>query len=152
MGEHELYEVRKENKMSEYIYLSLREKPELKDAAAEWFHNKWGVPREAYFECMTDYLDGNTENGWYLCMQGDQIVGGLGVIDNDFHDRKDLSPNVCAVYTEEDHRKKGIAGKLLNLVVSDMKENQEKETMGIGQKQIKSTKNGTHLFLNIVNN
>ena len=108
--------------MSEYIYLSLREKPELKDAAAEWFHNKWGVPKEAYFECMTDYLENNTENGWYLCMQGDQIVGGLGVIDNDFHDRKDLSPNVCAVYTEEDHRKKGIAGKLLNLVVSDMKE------------------------------
>ena len=108
--------------MSEYIYLSLREKPELKDAAAEWFHNKWGVPKEAYLECMTDYLENNTENGWYLCMQEDQIVGGLGVIDNDFHDRKDLSPNVCAVYTEEDYRKKGIAGKLLNLVVSDMKE------------------------------
>ena len=108
--------------MSEYTYFTLREKPELKDAAAEWFHNKWGVPREAYLECMTDYLENNTENGWYLCMQEDQIVGGLGVIDNDFHDRKDLSPNVCAVYTEEDHRKKGIAGKLLNLVVSDMKE------------------------------
>ena len=108
--------------MSEYIYLSLREKPELKDAAAEWFHNKWGVPKEAYLECMTDYLENNTENGWYLCMQEDQIVGGLGVIDNDFHDRKDLSPNVCAVYTEEAHRKKGIAGKLLDFVVSDMKE------------------------------
>ena len=108
--------------MSEYTYFTLREKPELKEAAAEWFHNKWGVPREAYLECMTDYLENNTENGWYLCMQEDQIVGGLGVIDNDFHDRKDLSPNVCAVYTEEDHRKKGIAGKLLNLVVSDMKE------------------------------
>ena len=108
--------------MSEYTYFTLREKPELKEAAAEWFHNKWGVPKEAYLECMTDYLENNTENGWYLCMQEDQIVGGLGVIDNDFHDRKDLSPNVCAVYTEEDHRKKGIAGKLLNLVVSDMKE------------------------------
>lgn len=108
--------------MSEYTYFTLREKPEMKEAAAEWFHNKWGVPKEAYLECMTDYLENNTENGWYLCMQDDEIVGGLGVIDNDFHDRKDLSPNVCAVYTEEDHRKKGIAGKLLNLVVSDMKE------------------------------
>ena len=37
------------------------------------------------------------------------------------HDRKDLSPNVCAVYIEESFRGKGIAGKLLNLVVSDMK-------------------------------
>ena len=102
-----------ENKyMSEYVYITLRGKPELKDMAADWFHKKWGVPREAYLECMTAYLDGNTENGWYLCMLGDQIVGGLGVIDNAFHDRKDLSPNVCAVYTEEVHRNQGIAGKL----------------------------------------
>ena len=28
----------------------------------------------------------------------------MGVIENDFHDRKDLTPNVCAVYTEEDCR------------------------------------------------
>ena len=48
-------------------------------------------------------------------------TAGLGVIDNDFHDRKDLTPNVCAVYTEDEHRKKGLAGKLLNRVVEDMK-------------------------------
>lgn len=46
----------------------------------------------------------------------------MGVIENDFHDRKDLAPNVCAVYTEEAYRDKGIAGKLLNMVVEDMKE------------------------------
>ena len=99
--------------MKEYQYITLREKPELKDTAAEWFHQKWGVPKEAYLECMTDYLGGKTENGWYLCMDGDQIIGGLGVIDNDFHDRKDLTPNVCAVYTEEAYRGNGIAGTLL---------------------------------------
>lgn len=46
----------------------------------------------------------------------------MGVIDNDFHDRKDLSPNVCAVYTEKEYRKKGIAGNLLNIVVADLKQ------------------------------
>lgn len=107
--------------MGEYEYIVLRDRPELKDRAAEWFHNKWGVPTEAYLECMNDYLDGKTEYGWYLCLDGDKIVGGMGVIENDFHDRKDLSPNVCAVYTEEDYRCQGIAGKLLNLVVDDMK-------------------------------
>ena len=107
--------------MGEYKYIVLRDRPELKDRAAEWFHNKWGVPTEAYLECMNDYLDGKTEYGWYLCLDGDKIVGGMGVIENDFHDRKDLSPNVCAVYTEEDYRCQGIAGKLLNLVVDDMK-------------------------------
>lgn len=107
--------------MSEFRYCTLREVPELKDAAAEWFHGKWGVPKEAYLDCMTAYLDHKTELGWYLCLEGSRIVGGMGVIENDFHDRKDLTPNVCAVYTEEAYRCKGIAGHLLHLVVNDMR-------------------------------
>ena len=99
----------------------LRDRKELKDKAAQWFHEKWGVPKEAYLECMDAYLSGETEFGWYLCMDGEKIVGGLGVIENDFHDRKDLAPNVCAVYTEEEYRCRGIAGKLLNLVVEDQR-------------------------------
>ena len=93
------------------------------------------VPEEAYLECMDAYLAGETELGWYLCLkrggQGSgrpapddpagQIVGGLGVIENDFHDRKDLSPNVCAMYVEEAHRKQGIAGRLLNRTVEDLR-------------------------------
>ena len=107
--------------MRKYRYITLRDEPERKDAAAEWFHSKWGVPQEAYLECMDAYLNKETEYGWYLCLDDDRIVGGLGVIENDFHDRKDLSPNVCAVYTDENYRGQGIAGTLLNLVVSDMK-------------------------------
>lgn len=107
--------------MKNYQYITLREKPELMDAAAQWFHSKWGVPKEAYLECMTGYLKGETELGWFLCLDGAQIVGGLGVIENDFHDRPDLTPNVCAVYTEESHRCQGIAGKLLNMAVEDLR-------------------------------
>lgn len=107
--------------MTEFKYITLREQPELIDSAAAWFNSKWGVPKEAYLECMEEYLSGETELGWYLCLDGDKIVGGMGVIENDFHDRKDLSPNVCAVYTEEAYRKKGIAGVLLNMVVEDLK-------------------------------
>lgn len=107
--------------MNEYTYVTLREKPELKNRAAEWFHSKWGVPREAYLECMEANLNGETEYGWYLCLDADKIIGGLGVIENDFHNRKDLTPNVCAVYTEKEYRCKGIAGRLLDMVVDDLK-------------------------------
>ena len=107
--------------MAEYQYITLREQPELKASAAQWFHSKWWVPTEAYLECMEAYLKGETELGWYLCLDGETIVGGLGVIENDFHDRKDLSPNVCAVYTEESHRCRGIAGNLLNMAVEDLR-------------------------------
>ncbi|MCI9199981.1 MAG: GNAT family N-acetyltransferase [Lachnospiraceae bacterium] len=107
--------------MSDYAYISLRERQQLKDRAAEWFHSKWGVPQEAYLECMEAYLNNETEYGWYLCLDGNRMIGGLGVIENDFHDRKDLTPNICAVYTEEEYRCKGIAGHLLNMVVGDLK-------------------------------
>lgn len=107
--------------MNNYTCITLRERPELKARAAEWFNSKWGVPTQAYISCMDDYLARKTEYGWYLCMDGDNIVGGLGVIANDFHDRKDLTPNICAVYTEKEHRGRGIAGKLLNNAVEDLK-------------------------------
>ncbi|MBQ4425265.1 MAG: GNAT family N-acetyltransferase [Lachnospiraceae bacterium] len=104
-----------------FHYIILRNIPELMPAAAAWFHEKWGVPEEAYLDCMRAYLNQETENGWYLCLDGERIVGGMGVIDNDFHDRPDLAPNVCAVYTEEEYRGRGIAGRLLNMVVDDMR-------------------------------
>ncbi len=104
----------------QFHFLSLREAPVLK-AAASWFHAKWGVPEDAYLKCMDAYLSGETEYGWYLCLDGDRIVGGLGVIENDFHERKDLSPNICAVYVEESHRRHGIAGRLLDMAVEDLR-------------------------------
>lgn len=107
--------------METITYITLRERPELKSDAAQWFHQKWGVPVDAYLACMDAYLANETEYGWYLCLDGDKIIGGMGVIQNGFHDRKDLAPNVCAVYTEEDYRCRGIAGHLLNMVVEDMR-------------------------------
>ena len=107
--------------MCGYKYKTLREKPEIMEEAATWFHSKWHVSREAYLECMLAYLNYDTEYGWYLCLDEDRIVGGLGVIENDFHDRKDLAPNVCAVYTDEDYRCQGIAGRLLNMAVEDLR-------------------------------
>lgn len=103
-----------------YNFITLREMPQLKNTAACWFHEKWGVPEKAYLECMDAYLSGATEYGWYLCVLDDVIVGGLGVIENDFHDRKDLTPNICAVYTEKAHRGNGVAGKLLDMACQDL--------------------------------
>lgn len=101
--------------------LKIREHKEMADNAAKWFHAKWGIPLEAYEESIKECLK-NKANvpQWYVMMENDEIIGGLGVIENDFHDRKDLTPNVCAVYVEEKYRCKGIAGQLLNFVCEDM--------------------------------
>ena len=47
-----------------YEYITLREKPDLKETAAQWFHNKFGVPIQAYLDCMESYVEGKTEYGW----------------------------------------------------------------------------------------
>ena len=107
--------------MEEFDFITLRDDPALKEAAAEWFHSKWGVPKEAYLECMEQYLNGETEYGFYLCLSGERIIAGVGAIENDFNERKDLKPNLCALYTEEEYRKRGIAGRLLDIAVSDLR-------------------------------
>ena len=105
-----------------YKIIRLIDKPEMKEQMADWFHEKWSVPLTAYLESMNDCLTGkNSVPQWYVAMEGSRIIGGLGVIENDFHNRKDLTPNVCAVYTEPDKRCQGVAGKLLNFVCDDMK-------------------------------
>ena len=40
--------------MEKFEYITLRERPEIKDDAAKWFSSKWSVPKEAYLECMED--------------------------------------------------------------------------------------------------
>ena len=55
--------------MDGYTYVTLRQRPQLKERAAAWSHDKWGIPQEAYLACMEAYLRHETEYGWrYLCM------------------------------------------------------------------------------------
>lgn len=73
------------------------ENPELMDKAVGWFHSKWGIPLDAYKGSMQACLSKeNIVPQWYVVVNNGRIIGGLGVIENDFHGRKDLAPNVCA--------------------------------------------------------
>lgn len=109
--------------MSDYRMITLQQQPEWKEWAARWFHEKWNIPLEAYLESMEECIrHKGVVPQWYIVVQGNEIIGGLGVIENDFHNRKDLTPNVCAVYVEEEYRCQGIAGKMLAHVCHDMRE------------------------------
>lgn len=102
--------------------LNLREEKERISKAAYWFHEKWEVPMEAYKESMQAAVENhNSIPQWYIVVEGNKIIAGAGVIENDFHKRKDLTPNLCALYVEKEYRCQGIAGKLLDYVCNDMK-------------------------------
>ena len=107
--------------MLQYEILKIQEHPILKQEAAQWFHEKWEIPLEAYLDSMEECLQNTgAVPQWYLVKNKDEIIGGLGVIENDFHDRKDLTPNVCAVFVEQAYRCQGIAGAMLDYVCKDM--------------------------------
>mgnify|MGYP002799755649 CR=1 FL=1 len=108
--------------MKEYTVVKLREQPQLLGAASLWFHQKWGIPQAVYAASMADCLQRGGIPLCYLVLDGDTLVAGAGVIANDFHLRRDLSPNVCAVYVEEAYRRRGIAKAMLDFVCRDLRD------------------------------
>lgn len=106
-----------------YSIVMISKKPWLIDKAADWFSSKWKIPKQAYVESMEEsvkHMEAAIPE-WYIAIKEDEsIIGGCGVIANDFHDRFDLTPNVCAVYVEDEYRCRGIAGKLLDTACEDM--------------------------------
>lgn len=106
----------------DFLITRITDAPSMKDRAADWFNQKWGIPKEAYDESMSNALSGDgAVPEWYIVLDGERIIGGAGVIENDFHDRPDLTPNVCALFVEPDYRGRGIAGELLAYICADMK-------------------------------
>ena len=110
----------KENKS--YTIVPLCERRDMAERAAEWYHGKWGIPLEAYTESIeASFLhEAGSVPSWYVALdENERIIGGVGMIENDFHRRPDLTPNVCALYVEKDMRNNGIAHSLLDRARED---------------------------------
>ena len=109
--------------------LTLSEQPERIEAAAAWFHEKWNIPQQIYRESMEQSKEYPKKiPQWYIAVgQDGRILGGLGVIENDFHKRQDLRPNICAVYVEKAWRGQGMARALLAYACTALAEMGEKE-------------------------
>ena len=125
IGEYIIYadQIREIELLRKEICIPVRDWPEASEEIAAWFHERWNIPLEAYRESIRDCIGlENRVPQWYVVVRGQSIIGGCGVIANDFHERTDLAPNVCAVYVDEEYRKQGIAGFMLQFVCDDMAE------------------------------
>ncbi|MFK5908887.1 GNAT family N-acetyltransferase [Acinetobacter baumannii] len=83
---------------------------------------KWQIPVEAYLESIQISIDQkHAIPQWYIVLNKDKyLIAGAGVIDNDFHERKDLTPNLCALFVEENYRNQNIAKQILDFVREDL--------------------------------
>ena len=81
--------------------LPLRRHPALAEMAAAWFSEKWGLPQQSYRESIRACRAAGVPQ-WYVVPDGKGgIAAGAGLIENDFHNRPDLCPNVCALFVEQ---------------------------------------------------
>lgn len=94
--------------------INIREHPEWLERAADYLSSKWGIDRQLYIDSMNDSLaPEKSVPRWYLMLRGDGIIGGFGLIENDFMVRTDLCPWLCALYIEPSERGRQLGAKLL---------------------------------------
>ncbi|MCL2576397.1 MAG: GNAT family N-acetyltransferase [Defluviitaleaceae bacterium] len=96
--------------------ICIKDKPHLLEAAAGYFAVRWGIDEKLYIDSMKDSLTTSTFfPHWFVMMDGDKIIGGYGIIENDFMVESDcdFSPWFCALYIDKEYRGQSLGAKLL---------------------------------------
>lgn len=104
--------------------ISIRERPTLAKEAIAFFQRHWANQNSlmVYEDCITSCLSSSAPlPQWYVLRHAKQIVGGAGLIPNDFISRMDLWPWLCALYIEEAHRGHAYGKLLVERVMQDAK-------------------------------
>ena len=98
-----------------HTILSVREYPGYADYAIDWFASKWSIDRKEYEASVSDCIYKNESlPRWYIMLnENAEIIGGCGLIQNDFVDRVDLFPYLCALFVEKQYRGNALGAKLL---------------------------------------
>ncbi|MFO7896634.1 MAG: GNAT family N-acetyltransferase [Candidatus Cloacimonadales bacterium] len=106
--------------------ISVRENPEYQTAAIAYFQAKWANPQTEiiYEDCITHSIDSKSSlPQWYLLLnEAQEIIGGAGLISNDFISRMDLWPWLCALYIEPTYRGHQLGSLLLKRAQTDSKQ------------------------------
>ena len=101
--------------------ISVRENPEYKVTAIEYFQKCWPkINPVIYRDCIENSIDASQPlPQWYLLEKVKQIIGCAGLITNDFISRMDLYPWVCALFIDEKYRGHGYGSLLLDKAKED---------------------------------
>lgn len=100
------------------------EDTDIKSKLSLFFEDKRSIPKESYIKSFNDALISKKGVPYWVALMDikGNIVAGAGIIENDFHERKDLTPNICALYVEENYRHNRIAKFLLETLENRLKD------------------------------
>ncbi|MCM3038706.1 GNAT family N-acetyltransferase [Paenibacillus motobuensis] len=98
----------------DYNIIGIRENPGYAEQAIQYFSERWGIDERIYRDCIINSLaTPNKLPRFYLMIEASRVIGGYGLITNDFVSRQDLFPYLCALYIEEDMRGSELGSVLL---------------------------------------
>jgi len=104
--------------------INLREQKQYAEVAIAYFQKIWAseASKPVYDDCISRSLATDCVLPiWYLLMDGDKIIGCVGLITNDFISCMDLWPWLAALYIEEDYRGNNYAALLIDAAKRDTK-------------------------------
>ncbi|MDF9824173.1 N-acetylglutamate synthase-like GNAT family acetyltransferase [Breznakia sp. PF5-3] len=105
--------------------ISIREQQTYALEAIRYFQAKWGdiVDEKVYEDSILKSLQATSNlPQWYLLFDSNTIAGCAGLIENDFINRTDLKPWLCALYVEENYRGNRYAKLLIDKIKDDTKQ------------------------------
>ncbi len=100
--------------------ISVRDRPEFEVPAISFFQESWpDVFPKIYEDCIHHAIHAQDNlPQWYLLIDKDEIIGGAGLITNDFISRGDLYPWICAIFIKEEKR----GNRYIKLLIDKAKE------------------------------
>jgi len=106
--------------MAKENIIGIHSNQEYLQKAVDSFTAWWKIDRRIYDDCISNSI--NTTSPlprWYLLLKDKDIIGGYGLITNDFISRQDLYPWLSAFYIEEGYRGSQLGSKLLEHAQSE---------------------------------
>lgn len=104
--------------MKQMNIISVRDHPESLQMFIDYFSKCWASKdtKPIYQNCIENSLNESFSlPQWYLLLdESGLIIGGTGLVTNDFISRMDLLPWLCALHVQETHRNKGYGTLLVD--------------------------------------
>lgn len=106
--------------------ISLKQKSEYINKLADWHQKEWshlnpGQTLQGRIDKMQAYLNNDFIPTTFIA-EDENLLGSAAIIECDMDDRNELSPWLASVYVAPEHRRQGIAGRLVKHVMQQARE------------------------------